>query len=142
MSDEILIPKALSIQQPWAWLITHGYKDIENRKWKQSKRGPILIHASQKFDIDGYRRVCRDFPEIPLPLPFDYERGGIVGRARIVDCLTENDAQARENRWFDGPFGYVLRGAEPLPFHPCAGSLYFFEVPAEVREALKLAAAQ
>jgi len=23
----------LSIRQPWAWLITHGHKDIENRTW-------------------------------------------------------------------------------------------------------------
>ena len=26
--------KALSIRQPWAWLILHAGKDIENRDWK------------------------------------------------------------------------------------------------------------
>ncbi len=26
--------KALSIKQPWAWLICAGYKDIENRSWR------------------------------------------------------------------------------------------------------------
>lgn len=26
--------KTISIKQPWASLITHGIKDIENRTWK------------------------------------------------------------------------------------------------------------
>ena len=30
---------ALSIRQPWAWLIVNGYKDIENRDWKTHYRG-------------------------------------------------------------------------------------------------------
>jgi len=25
--------KCLSIRQPWAWLIIHGGKDVENRTW-------------------------------------------------------------------------------------------------------------
>jgi len=31
--------KALSIRQPYAWLIIHGYKDIENRTWGTRVRG-------------------------------------------------------------------------------------------------------
>jgi len=38
--------KALSIKQPWASLIAHGIKDIENRTWKTNFRGRIFIHAS------------------------------------------------------------------------------------------------
>ena len=38
--------KALSIKQPWASLIAHGIKDIENRTWKTNFRGRIYIHAS------------------------------------------------------------------------------------------------
>ena len=37
--------KALSIQQPWAWLIVNDHKDIENRDWRTHYRGPVLIHA-------------------------------------------------------------------------------------------------
>jgi ASCH domain-containing protein len=25
--------KALSVRQPWAWLIVNGYKEVENRDW-------------------------------------------------------------------------------------------------------------
>jgi hypothetical protein len=24
---------ALTLKQPWAWMVTHGTKDIENRGW-------------------------------------------------------------------------------------------------------------
>lgn len=33
--------KALSIRQPWAWLILHAGKDIENRVWQTRFRGEL-----------------------------------------------------------------------------------------------------
>lgn len=53
----------------------------------------------------------------------DLQRGGIVGRAEIVDCVESSDSP-----WFVGPFGFVLRNIEPLPFRPYKGALGFFEV--------------
>ena len=41
-----MIP-ALSIRQPWAWLIVNGHKDIENRDWPTNFRGRLLVHAGQ-----------------------------------------------------------------------------------------------
>lgn len=43
--------KAISIKQPWASLIAHGIKDIENRTWPCPKKyigQRVLIHASQR----------------------------------------------------------------------------------------------
>jgi hypothetical protein len=37
--------KAISIRQPWAWLIVNGYKDVKNRIWAANLRGRVLIHA-------------------------------------------------------------------------------------------------
>jgi len=116
--------KALSIMQPWAWLIVNGYKDIENRDWKPTNpglrfRGPVLIHAGRTFDGDddpadwGWPRNER---------PCEFDQGGIVGEAEIVDCVTRSGS-----RWFFGPYGFVLRNARPLPFRPCVGALGFFE---------------
>ena len=42
--------KALTIKQPWAYLIIHGGKDIENRTWRTKYRGRILIHAAKADD--------------------------------------------------------------------------------------------
>jgi hypothetical protein len=49
--------KALSIRQPWAWLIVHGVKDVENRTWRTNFRGRFLVHAGMRFDEDGHRRI-------------------------------------------------------------------------------------
>ena len=41
--------KAISIKQPWASLIAHGIKDVENRTWKCPEKyigQRVLIHAS------------------------------------------------------------------------------------------------
>ena len=113
--------KALSIQQPWAWLIVNGYKDIENRTWSTNERGERLIHAGKKIDSDGYHFVRREFPQILLPTVFDL--GGIVGKVRIVDCVSRH-----QSRWFFGPYGFVMKEQAPLPFFAVRGQLGFFDV--------------
>lgn len=110
---------ALSIQQPWAWLIVNGYKDVENRTWSTPVRGVIGVHAGKKIDRDGLRHIRLHFPEIELPEAFD--TGGIVGRVEIVDCVKRHDSL-----WFCGPHAFVLANAEPLPLIPCRGMLGFF----------------
>lgn len=114
--------KALSIMQPWAWLIAAGHKDIENRGWSTFYRGEVLIHAGKRFDpdyLDEGPSLLWDWPDIQQPDTFD--TGGIIGIAEIVDCVTSSPSP-----WFFGPFGFVIRNARPLPFRPCRGQLGFF----------------
>jgi ASCH domain len=47
--------KALSVRQPWAWLIVQGFKGIENRTWQTSFRGTVLIHAGMRIDQEANR---------------------------------------------------------------------------------------
>lgn len=115
------IGKALSIRQPWAWLIVNGYKDVENRSWSTRHRGPFLIHAGQKFDYEGYEWVKKHF-DIDMPAINEFDRGGIVGRAKLVDCVTSSKSQ-----WFTGPYGFILANARPLPLIPTRGKLGFFK---------------
>ncbi len=123
--------KALSLRQPWAWLVAEGYKDVENRTWATRFRGAFLIHAAKTFDQAGYQRVLRD-TDLVLPGPGEFERGGIVGAAELVDCVTQYDSP-----WFWGPYGYVLRRARPLPFQPLRGMLGFFPVSGDWAWALR-----
>lgn len=128
--------KALSIRQPWAWAILHAGKRIENRSWATSFCGPVLIHAARgctreehaRF-LEFYRSLAAREPGLPhsaaVPSPEQLERGGIVGRATIVNCVA-----ASTSPWFSGPFGLVLEDVEPLPFRPMRGALGFFEVDA------------
>jgi len=48
-----MLMKALSVRQPWAWLIANNLKPIENRTWPTRYRGAFLIHAGQTFDLQG-----------------------------------------------------------------------------------------
>lgn len=120
--------KALSIMQPWAWLIVNGHKSIENRSWRCHVRGPILIHAGKKADNEPLQDLlAHRHPVTGQNMPADFSApdrlrfGGIVGEAEIVDCITRSD-----DPWFVGPFGIVLRNARLLPFQPCKGALGFF----------------
>lgn len=126
--------KALSIQQPWAWLIVNGDKDIENRTWRTQFRGPFLIHASKKFDENGYQWLWtkrlegyRHIPEMPNPDDkANMPRGGVVGWATLADCVTESDSP-----WFEEGYGFVLADAERTLFQRCKGALGFFECDAD-----------
>ncbi|MGU9981544.1 ASCH domain-containing protein [Phreatobacter sp. HK31-P] len=120
--------RALSIIQPWSWLIANGHKDIENRDWPTRFRGEVLIHAGQKLDKDvaddlwrGVHPVTGEPVQILDPMAPPFDRGGIVGICEIVDCVTESTSP-----WFVGARGFVIRNARPLPFTPCKGALGFF----------------
>jgi len=114
---------ALSIRQPWAFLIASGVKDIENRKWKTPFRGRFLIHASLGMTRLEYDETA-EFAEtqgIIVPEFDDLARGGIIGEAEITDCVRESDSP-----WFFGPYGFVIRNAKPMRMVPCKGRLGFF----------------
>lgn len=115
---------ALSIRQPWAWAILHAGKDVENRTWPTRFRGTVLIHAAQKLDDLGAPAI-RDilgWPPSSIVAGDRHPRGGVVGMAEIVDCVTSMDSP-----WFFGPHGFVLRNPQPLEFAPCRGALGFFK---------------
>lgn len=121
--------RALSVRQPWAWLIFNAGKDVENRDWPTSVRGPVLIHASKGCTEDEWEEA-RDFSDPylsgNLPEISDLRWGGIVGVVEIADCVRASDSP-----WFFGSYGFVLRNPRPLPFVPWRGQLGFFDVPEE-----------
>lgn len=121
--------KALSVRQPWAWLILHAGKDIENRSWHTNFRGRVLVHASKGMTRDEYEDASDPLwaskgPVIELPSFEALERGGIVGMVDIVDCVRQSDSP-----WYQGEWGFVLRNPAPIPFRPLKGALGFFDVP-------------
>lgn len=116
---------AISIRQPWAWAIIHAGKDVENRRWSTSFRGPVCIHASQGMtkreygEFEGMFALDWKIPEVPEPE--DLPRGGIVGVAEITGCVNRSGSP-----WFSGPWGFTIANAKPVEFIPCKGALGFF----------------
>jgi len=119
--------KALSIRQPWAWLITHGPKDIENRNWKTNFRGPFLIHTGKEVspDFNAIKKQCKQDLDIDIPAWQDLPTGGIVGVSRVVDCVTESDSPWKQE---NSLYGFKLADTEVTEFFELEGRLQFFEV--------------
>lgn len=133
--------KALSVRQPWAYLILEGGKNVENRTWRTGYRGPLLIHASRQWashepgsrrqrDVVSAIRIGGKLIEWPPNLP----RGAIVGMVRLVNlhhCMSQLESpwvETEADLWH-----WVLE--DPLPFPepiPYRGQWGLFEVPDEV----------
>jgi hypothetical protein len=87
--------KAITVKQPWAFLICAGVKPIENRTWKTNLRGRILIHAAKKSEKDlrvlsfpQYGDCCDKLKEKIPTKSFDYwDKSAIIGSVEIVDCV-------------------------------------------------------
>lgn len=115
---------ALSVRQPWAWLIIHGYKPIENRQWSTTHRGLILIHAPQRFEHDVFEHW--PWRDIERPDRDALLTGGIVGEARIVTVTERRPADfdaAAWRRWRDdSTYALILADAQPRRFRACPGA--------------------
>jgi hypothetical protein len=121
--------KALSIRQPWAWLIVAGYKDVENRKWATDFKGRIYIHASRTLDRDALvyltsqcMKINQDVRDV-VRKQNSWTLGAIIGEVEITDCVMRSDSP-----WFSGPYGFVLKN--PILYEKsiaCRGKLGFFK---------------
>ena len=116
--------KALSIRQPWAWLIVNGYKDIENRTWSTDFRGKIYVHAGRRIKSGDFPEQRHYIRKSGLILPEEPPLGAIVGEVIITDCVDTSSSP-----WFCGPYGFILSSPvayeDPIPYR---GQLGFFQV--------------
>jgi hypothetical protein len=123
--------KALTVKQPYAYLICAGIKDIENRAWKTNFRGCVLIHAGctivqPAFEIEGQATIH----EIQFAKAVNVVEGknlisAIIGSIEIVDCVRNHpSAWAEKDKW-----NWVL--ANPVlfktPVRDVRGKLSFWE---------------
>ena len=133
--------KAISIKQPWAYLICSGIKDVENRNWKCPQKyigQRILIHASAKPTVKGNCISCwmteDQYKFITLNISsgkrlndicfLEHYSSAIIGSVKIVDCVVNHPSVWAEK----GVFNWVL--SEPILFDTpisAKGRLGFWE---------------
>lgn len=111
---------ALTVRQPYAWLIVMGIKPIENRTWSTQYRGPLLIHAAIKPHDDSIEAIERRYRVKIDRAALRF--GGIIGRVELVDVV-----EYHRSRWFTGPLGWVLKAPCVLPFRRMRGAQGLFE---------------
>ena len=143
--------KAVSVKQPWASLIVHGIKDIENRRWPCKKYigQRVLIHAAgshgRKFSIDltdaqtkaAFATIAKEtmFGNMPF--------GSIIGSVEIVGCSINHPSiwaektDADDKGYYENPvYNWVL--ANPIlfekPIENIKGKLSFWEYDGELPE--------
>jgi len=104
--------KALTIHQPWASLIITGEKTLENRGWRTTYRGPLLIHAGL----------------VTRGITFDLPRGVILGVVDLVDCVPLADVAGQP--FAEGPICWKLSNPRRFPRPiPLRGKMGVFDVP-------------
>ena len=102
--------KAISVWQPWAWLIVHGHKTIETRSWPAPEAligQRIAIHAAQRIvPLPMWRHVAY-FSMIRrgilLPNLKDMDRGALVGTVELVEVREYPDAES----FFKDGYGHL-----------------------------------
>lgn len=129
--------KAITIQQPWAHLIIHGYldphtgklkrKDVENRTWVSSYKGPLLIHAGKS------RESLDDFP---LPKDTQLSFGAAIGIVEMFGCVKLS--RVVDSTWASGPWCHQYRNPRALPAPiPFKGLLGYWDVPDDLLELIQ-----
>jgi hypothetical protein len=158
--------KTLTVQQPWAWAIVHGGKDVENRTQAWSYRGPLAIHAGARMSDRGMR-VVPDIAAAEQLVDLNLIReemrgalvtGAIIGVVELVDVHQAvgsgpDGLDCCESWWAESSYDehggrtrrdvvhLVLEHPRPLP-EPilCRGALGLWTPPADVVEQLRVVA--
>lgn len=92
--------KAISIKQPWAYLVAAGIKDIENRTWKCPEKyigKRVLIHASKtEYETPMYLLTDEQYDSIMqekrIEINNSIEYGCIIGSVEIVACVVNHSS--------------------------------------------------
>ncbi|MFI8992155.1 ASCH domain-containing protein [Streptomyces antimycoticus] len=129
--------RALTIRQPWAALIAHADKRIENRVWPTSYRGPLLIHAGKSID-----RTALKHPPVAAEVRrlrdqgIQLELGAVIAVAQLSGCHQPDGVCTRWSAV--GQFHFELShvAALPLPV-PCTGRLQLWFPSAELLDRIR-----
>ncbi|HYQ66159.1 hypothetical protein [Actinophytocola sp.] len=108
--------RAVSVARPWAGLILHRGKDVENRTWSTRYRGLLVIHASQSWD-QWPDDIARQFA---LPADKGGHPTGYLGVAELVDVHRHTDDRQCSPWAEPSTWHWCLTNPRPFP-HPIPG---------------------
>lgn len=137
--------KTITVKQPWASLIVHGIKDIENRTWACPEKyigKRVLIHASKSIPKNGWCEMSEHQIKIACKgvmigarieeLPY----GSIIGSVEIVDCKINHPSIWAEKSKGVAIGGHVLDEKEPLIYNWVLANPVLFANPIQAKGKL------
>lgn len=97
--------KIITIREPYAGLIAHGFKSFETRSKAINYRGPLLIHAANRTPKHGewtamFAQVEKLTGEHPSPTWFHF--GCVVAIADVVSCQPMHNNPHPSGQTYDG----------------------------------------
>lgn len=115
---------ALSVHQPWASCISHGWKLIENRGWRPPANimgRELAIHATKaqadRWDVAHVRELLARHHRFALPRDITWTHGAIVAVVRVVGVvLPAGEGCPPEQRHWHvrGQYGWLLSDVRAL----------------------------
>jgi hypothetical protein len=94
--------RTLTVQQPWAWAVTHAGQPIVSRTWGTSYRGPLAVRAGSRR-VDLVSELIRS----SAPRPEELVYGALIATAELTD-VHHSSACVRTGRLAhlhpDGPY--------------------------------------
>lgn len=138
---------ALTVPQPAAWAIAHGYQDVYNRSKTTDLRGWIAICASDVVDGELMHQASRLSGRTQEEITADLSRPfTIVAVARLVDVCDDDPCDCGQwaSRWLiHWKLADAIPLADPIPVPREFGSWKMpEELAAEVAHQWELAAAR
>jgi hypothetical protein len=128
--------KALSLTQPWAYLVAGGFKTMETRSWGTIYRGTIAIHATKGFPTSARRFALAVLVQSATVAALP--RGCVVATADLVDVRPTTDdviraaldATPQEKLYGDfsaGRYAWLFANVRPVANIPARGMLGLWE---------------
>lgn len=109
--------RALTINQPSAWAVITGLKNIENRSWPTDFRGRFVVHAAKRFCEEIAEEIEYIFDAV---VPSDLPLGACLGTVELYDCQPRR--RVRREPWaslnlggYPGGYCFLLRDPQPFP---------------------------
>lgn len=114
---------AITLHQPWASLITAGYKQYETRDWPTSYRGSIAIHAGRKpkgkQELREHDKVVTSFDDL---LTEDCPYSSVIAIAQLTDVILmteefisqQSQTELRCGNWQVGRYAFKLENVRAI----------------------------
>lgn len=101
--------RVLTIKQPWVGCIFDRGKDVENRSWSTSYRGPLVIHAG------AARSRTDDAKEVSDGSGDAWLFGHLVGIVTLDDCVRDARSKWADADAWHWVLGNVRKFLTPIP---------------------------
>jgi len=126
--------KTLTVCPGWAELffLPKDPKDIENRSWPTSHRGPLLIHAGKSKKAIALARAYCLSEHLPFVKPSAFS--AIIGIVDVVGIDRISDSRWAMFEHYHWQIANPRLFAEPIA---CKGSLSLWEPSIEVMEKVE-----